>query len=43
LGFDIGAQQGKQLLQSETDGSSYPNGGMRATHTAAAYLTVDPM
>eukprot|EP00238_Polyblepharides_amylifera_P006290 CAMPEP_0196579046 /NCGR_PEP_ID=MMETSP1081-20130531/16539_1 /TAXON_ID=36882 /ORGANISM="Pyramimonas amylifera, Strain CCMP720" /LENGTH=767 /DNA_ID=CAMNT_0041898483 /DNA_START=79 /DNA_END=2382 /DNA_ORIENTATION=+ len=33
---------GKQLLQSETDGSSYPNGGMRATHTAAAYLTVDP-
>jgi len=34
---------GKQLLQSETDGSSYPNGGMRATHTAAAYLTVDPM
>ncbi|KAK3268147.1 hypothetical protein CYMTET_23333 [Cymbomonas tetramitiformis] len=34
--------KGKQLLQSETDGSSYPNGGMRATHTAAAYLGVDP-
>ena len=26
----------------ETDGSSYPNGGLRATHRAGAYLTVDP-
>eukprot|EP00929_Paragymnodinium_shiwhaense_P058490 TRINITY_DN2928_c0_g1_i1.p1 TRINITY_DN2928_c0_g1~~TRINITY_DN2928_c0_g1_i1.p1 ORF type:complete len:725 (-),score=193.65 TRINITY_DN2928_c0_g1_i1:304-2478(-) len=33
---------GKDLLQSETDGSSYPNGGLRATHTAAAYLSIDP-
>ena len=26
--------KGKALLRGETDGSSYPNGGMRATHTA---------
>ena len=26
----------------ETDGSSFPNGGLRATHTAGAYLSVDP-
>jgi glutamine synthetase len=32
---------GKQLLRGETDGSSYPSGGLRATHTAAAYLTAD--
>jgi glutamine synthetase len=29
---------GEALLQGETDGSSYPNGGMRATHTAGGYL-----
>ena len=28
---------GSLLGQSETDGSSYPTGGLRATHTAAAY------
>ena len=33
---------GEQLLQGETDGSSYPNGGMRATHTAGGYLSLDP-
>jgi glutamine synthetase len=33
---------GEQLLQGETDGSSYPNGGMRATHTAGGYLSIDP-
>ena len=33
---------GEQLLQGETDGSSFPNGGMRATHTAGGYLSVDP-
>ena len=32
---------GKHLLRGETDGSSYPSGGLRATHTAAAYLTID--
>lgn len=33
---------GKKLLKGETDGSSFPNGGLRATHTAGAYLSVDP-
>nr|7U6O_A Chain A, Glutamine synthetase [Ostreococcus tauri]7U6O_B Chain B, Glutamine synthetase [Ostreococcus tauri]7U6O_C Chain C, Glutamine synthetase [Ostreococcus tauri]7U6O_D Chain D, Glutamine synthetase [Ostreococcus tauri]7U6O_E Chain E, Glutamine synthetase [Ostreococcus tauri]7U6O_F Chain F, Glutamine synthetase [Ostreococcus tauri] len=33
---------GEQLLQGETDGSSFPNGGMRATHTAGGYLSIDP-
>jgi len=33
---------GKMLLRGETDGSSFPNGGLRATHRAGAYLTVDP-
>lgn len=30
-----------KLFQSETDGSSFPNGGLRATHTAAAYMVMD--
>ena len=30
------------LSPGETDGSSFPNGGLRATHTAGAYLSVDP-
>ena len=34
--------KGKHLLQGETDGSSYHNGGLRATHTAGGYLTIDP-
>ena len=34
--------RGKDLLQGETDGSSYPNGGMRATHRAGGYLKIDP-
>jgi glutamine synthetase len=34
--FDGGA-----LVKGETDGSSYPNGGMRATHTAGGYLAID--
>ena len=33
--------RGKDLLQGETDGSSYINGGLRATHTAGGYLTID--
>jgi len=32
---------GKDLVIGETDGSSYPNGGLRATHTAGGYLTID--
>ena len=30
-----------KLFQSETDGSSFPNGGLRCTHTAAAYMVMD--
>ena len=33
---------GKALLNGETDGSSYNNGGLRATHTAGGYLSIDP-
>ncbi|KAL3936594.1 MAG: hypothetical protein SGBAC_008124, partial [Bacillariaceae sp.] len=28
------------LVKGETDGSSYPNGGLRATHTAGGYLAI---
>jgi len=31
-----------ELLKGETDGSSYLNGGMRATHTAGGYTALDP-
>ena len=31
-----------ELLQGETDGSSFNNGGLRVTHTAGAYLKIDP-
>ena len=34
--------KGKNILSGETDGSSYPNGGLRATHRAGAYLSPDP-
>jgi len=34
--------KGKDLLQSESDGSSYNTGGLRATHTAGGYITIDP-
>ena len=34
--------KGKNILQGETDGSSYPNGGLRATHRAGGYLAADP-
>ena len=33
--------KGKTLARGETDGSSYPNGGLRATHQAGGYLAVD--
>ena len=32
---------GSELFQTETDGSSFPNGGLRETHTAAAYIGWD--
>lgn len=38
LKFDF---NGKDLVKGETDGSSYPNGGLRATHTAGGYLAID--
>lgn len=33
--------KGKTLVKGETDGSSYPNGGLRGTHCAGGYLAVD--
>lgn len=33
--------KGKHLVKGETDGSSFPNGGLRATHTAGGYLAID--
>jgi glutamine synthetase len=33
--------KGKTLVKGETDGSSYPNGGLRGTHEAGGYLAVD--
>ncbi|GFH60457.1 glutamine synthetase type III [Chaetoceros tenuissimus] len=38
LKFDF---DGGDLVKGETDGSSYPNGGLRATHTAGGYLAID--
>jgi len=32
---------GSDLVKGETDGSSYPNGGLRATHCAGGYLAID--
>ena len=34
--------KGKHILFGETDGSSYPNGGMRATHTCLLYTSPSP-
>merc|ERR1719265_2459575 len=31
----------ERLFQGETDGSSFPNGGLRVTHAAAAFTTWD--
>ena len=33
--------KGKDLIKGETDGSSYPNGGLRGTHCAGGYLCID--
>lgn len=33
--------KGKSLIKGETDGSSYPNGGLRGTHRAGGYLAID--
>ncbi len=37
------AFSGKELIQGETDASSFPNGGMRATFEARGYTVWDPM
>lgn len=34
--------QTDELLKGESDGSSFPNGGLRATHTAGGYTILDP-
>lgn len=34
---------GSRLFMSETDGSSFPNGGLRQTHRAAAFMAWDRM
>jgi len=34
---------GSRLFMNETDGSSFPNGGLRDTHRAAAYLSWDKL
>ncbi len=45
--FDRGTNEikfdfkGKHLIRGETDGSSFPNGGLRGTHCAGGYLAVD--
>ena len=41
-GRPIWGFKGSDLLSGETDGSSYPNGGLRSTHEAGGYLVVDP-
>lgn len=33
--------KGKALIAGETDGSSFPNGGLRGTHEAGGYLAID--
>jgi len=33
--------KGKDLIKGETDGSSYPNGGLRGTHCAGGYVAID--
>jgi glutamine synthetase len=34
--------KGSDLLSGEADGSSFMHGGMRDTHQAGAYLSIDP-
>mmetsp|Transcript_49176 Transcript_49176/g.73094 ORF Transcript_49176/g.73094 Transcript_49176/m.73094 type:complete len:729 (-) Transcript_49176:158-2344(-) len=38
LKFDF---DGDLLVKGETDGSSFPNGGLRDTHTAGGYVAID--
>jgi glutamine synthetase len=41
-GKPVWSFKGCDLIQSETDGSSYLNGGLRSTHSAGGYLVIDP-
>ncbi len=41
-GEAISKFKGKTLIQGEPDASSFPNGGIRATHTARGYTAWDP-
>ena len=41
-GKSIEKLSGKELLQREPDGSSFPSGGLRQTHKARAYTIWDP-
>ncbi|MDP1608204.1 MAG: glutamine synthetase III [Chlamydiales bacterium] len=48
LGWDgeggvIQSFSGKELMQGEPDASSFPSGGLRATHQARGYTMWDPM
>lgn len=41
-GNPIEAFSGKELIKQETDGSSFPSGGLRETHCARGYTIWDP-
>ena len=41
-GVAISRFEGKHLVRGEPDGSSFPSGGLRATHTARSYTVWDP-
>lgn len=41
-GNPIEAFSGKELIKQETDGSSFPSGGLRETHRARGYTIWDP-
>ncbi len=42
VGKAIASLRGRDLIQGEPDASSFPNGGLRATHEARGYTIWDP-
>ena len=42
VGRAVTSLRGKDLIQGEPDASSFPNGGLRATHEARGYTVWDP-
>ena len=42
VGKAVTTLRGKDLIQGEPDASSFPNGGLRATHKARGYTVWDP-